>query len=309
MSPAKEQAQNSKKPAGFPGLPENRLAGTGYVIIGANGQLGKALQAKYPQAQAGDIAELDITNADSVKNYDWSNTKIILNAAAYTNVDGAETAEGRVATWKVNAQAVAYLAKAAIKHDLTIVHISTDYVFDGTKSPHTEDEPVSPLGVYAQSKAAGEIVLSVVPKHYILRTSWLIGDGPNFVRTMIGLAQKNVSPTVVADQIGRLTFTDTLVSATNHLLNTNAPYGIYNISNEGEPASWADITRAIFKELGRGDLQVIDTTTKEYFASKPDIAPRPLQSTLDLAKIKAAGFNPHDWREDLSKYIKKEISK
>jgi dTDP-4-dehydrorhamnose 3,5-epimerase len=277
------------------------------LIIGANGQLGKALQAKYPQAKAGDIAELDITGANSVKNYAWGDIKIVLNAAAYTSVDGAETAEGRVAAWKVNAQAVANLAKAAIKHDLTLVHISSDYIFDGTKSPHTEDEPVSPLGVYAQSKAAGDIALSITLKHYILRTSWLIGDGPNFVRTMVGLAQKNISPTVVSDQIGRLTFTDTLVNAIDHLLTTNAPYGIYNISNDGEPASWADITREIFSILGRSNLQVANTTTKEYFASKPGIAPRPPQSTLDLTKIKSTGFNPPDWREDLSKYVKKEV--
>lgn len=279
------------------------------LIIGANGQLGKALQAKYPQAKAGDIAELDVTNADSVKNYKWDDIKIVLNAAAYTNVDGAETAEGRITAWKVNAQAVANLAKAAEEHDLTLVHISSDYVFDGTKSPHSEDEPVSPLSVYAQSKAAGDIVLSITPKHYILRTSWLIGDGPNFVRTMIGLADKDVSPTVVADQVGRLTFTSTLVGTIDHLLTTSAPYGIYNVSNEGEAASWADITRAIFKELDRADLKVIDTTSKEYFAGKPDIAARPPQSTLDLTKIKSVGFSPPDWREQLSEYVKREMSK
>jgi dTDP-4-dehydrorhamnose 3,5-epimerase len=279
------------------------------LIIGANGQLGKALQAKYPQAKAGDIAELDITDANSVRNYAWDNIKIVLNAAAYTNVDGAETAEGRITAWKVNAQAVANLAKAATEHGLIILHISSDYVFDGTKSPYSEDEPVSPLSVYAQSKAAGDIVLSAVPKHYILRTSWLIGDGSNFVRTMIGLAQKNISPTVVADQIGRLTFTDTLVSAVDHLLSTNAPYGVYNVSNDGEPVSWADITRVIFKELGRDDLNVTDTTTSEYFAGKSGVAPRPLRSTLDLTKIKKIGFNTLDWHEDLRNYIKKELAK
>lgn len=279
------------------------------LIIGANGQLGKALQAKYPQAKARDIAELDITDINSVKNYAWEDIEIVLNAAAYTNVDGAETAEGRITAWKVNAQAIANLTKAAEEHDLTLVHISSDYVFDGTKSPHTEDEPISPLSVYAQSKAAGDIVLSVVPKHYILRTSWLIGDGPNYVRTMIGLADKDVSPTVVADQVGRLTFTSTLVGAIDHLLTTSAPYGIYNVSNDGELASWADITRAIFKELDRADLKVIDTTSKEYFAGKPGIAVRPPQSTLDLTKIKSIGFRPPDWREQLSEYVKKEMSK
>lgn len=272
-------------------------------IVGANGQLGRALQAKYPGAQSADIDELDITNRESVLGYDWSTIKVLLNAAAFTNVDGAETAEGRVAAWKVNAVAVSYLVEAAAKHGMTLVHISTDYVFDGTKDNHAEDEPFSPLGVYAQTKAAGDIAVSLAPKHYILRSSWVIGDGPNFVRTMLGLGAKGVEPSVVADQIGRLTFTTELVKIIDHLLTKQAPFGTYNATNGGEPASWADITRAIFQEAGYGDLQVTDTTTEEYFAGKPGIAPRPLKSALDLAKLKAAGFEPRDWREDLADYI------
>lgn len=276
-------------------------------IVGANGQLGTALKGRYPGAQSADIDELDITNAESVANYDWSKIKIILNAAAFTNVDGAETAEGRVAAWKVNATAVGYLVQAALKHDLTLVHISTDYVFDGSKAPHTEDEPLSPLSVYGQSKAAGDIAIGLAPKHYLLRTSWVIGEGPNFVRTMLGLGQKGVAPSVVADQVGRLTFTSELVRAIDHLLTSQAPYGTYNVSNGGEPASWADITREIFKEAGF-DLTVTDTTTAEYYAGKEGIAPRPLQSAFDLTKIQAAGFTLTDWREDLSKYVAKEVA-
>jgi dTDP-4-dehydrorhamnose reductase len=271
-------------------------------IVGANGQLGKALKAKYPAAQSADIDELDITNADSVANFDWSKVKVILNAAGYTNVDGAETAEGRVAAWKVNATAVSYLVQAALRHDLTLVHISTDYVFDGTQTNHSEDEPYSPLGVYAQTKAAGDVAVSLAPKHYLLRTSWVIGDGPNFVRTMLDLGQKGIAPTVVADQIGRLTFTSTLVQAIDHLLTQQAAYGTYNVSNGGEPASWADITREIFQQAGY-NLTVTDTSTAEYFASKPDTAPRPLQSTLDLSKIQETGFVTTDWREDLKRYL------
>jgi dTDP-4-dehydrorhamnose 3,5-epimerase len=274
-------------------------------IVGANGQLGRALKAKYPNAQSADIDQLDITNAESVKNYDWSKIKIILNAAAYTNVDGAETAEGRVAAWNVNAMAVGYLVKAAAEHDITLVHVSTDYVFDGTKDPHTEDEPFSPLGVYAQTKAAGDIAVSLAPKHYILRSSWVVGDGPNFVRTMLGLGEKGIAPTVVADQIGRLTFTTELVKIIDHLLMTNVAYGTYNASNSGEPASWSEITRAIFKEAGY-DLKVTDTTTEEYFKDKDSIAPRPLKSTLALDKLEATGFQPADWHKDLANYIAKE---
>ena len=274
-------------------------------IVGANGQLGQALKAKYPGAQSADIKEMDITQADSVANFDWSKIKVILNAAAYTNVDGAETAEGRIAAWNVNASAVANLARAAAQNDLLLVHVSTDYVFDGTKSPHTEDEPFSPLSVYGQTKAAGDIVVSLLPKYYILRTSWVIGEGKNFVRTMLELGQKGVNPTVVADQVGRLTFTSELVRAIDHLLTSQAAHGTYNVSNSGDSASWADITRAIFKTAGY-DLQVTDTTTAEYYAGKDGIAPRPLQSELDLSKLQATGFTSVDWQDDLAKYIAKE---
>lgn len=280
-----------------------------FFIVGANGQLGTALCEKYPNAKYADITELDITNQQSVEEFDWSGIDVILNAAAYTNVDGAETAEGRVAAWQVNADAVANLVAVAAQKDMTLVHISTDYVFDGTKEVHTEDEAFSPLSVYGASKAAGDLTVSLLPKFYILRTSWVIGEGKNFVRTMLGLAKKGISPTVVADQIGRLTFTSELVRAIDHLLSTEAPYGTYNVSNGGEPASWADITRTIFELAGHANLTVTDTTTEEYYRGKDGIAPRPLQSTLDLARLHATGYESRDWYDDLKEYIDKELSK
>lgn len=274
-------------------------------IVGAKGQLGLALQAQYPNAQSADIDELDITNQESVANFDWGNVKIILNAAAFTNVDGAETNEGRVAAWNVNARAVSYLTKAAIRHDLVIAHVSTDYVFDGTCVPHTEEELFSPLSVYGQSKAAGDIVVSLAPKHYILRTSWVIGEGKNFVRTMLELGGRGINPSVVSDQIGRLTFTSELVRAIDHLLTSQSPYGTYNVSNSGEPASWAEITRKIF-ELAEYGNSVTDVTTQKYYEGKEGIAPRPLGSELDLSKIQSTGFTSTEWLQALRDYIKKE---
>ncbi len=278
-------------------------------ITGANGQLGTALKQKYPNAQTADINELDITNKKSVENFDWSTVSVILNAAAYTNVDGAETSEGRISAWAVNADAVANLVAVSAQHDITLVHVSTDYVFDGTQNPHKEDEPFSPISVYGASKAAGDLVVSLSPKFYILRSSWVIGEGKNFVRTMLELGKKDISPTVVADQVGRLTFTSELVKAIDHLLVINAPYGTYNLSNRGDSSSWADITRNIFQEAKFDKLSVTDTTTSEYFAGKVGIAPRPLQSTLDLSKINSTSFNSTDWKDDLETYIKKELSK
>lgn len=272
------------------------------LIVGAGGQLGTALRAHYPDAQFADSRTLDITNADALEAYDWGTTEVIINAAGYTNVDGAETPEGRVATWKVNASGAQNLAHVAWKHQMTLVHVSTEYVFDGTHDIHTEDEPLSPLGSYAASKAAGDLLVSQLEKHYILRTSWVIGEGKNFVGTMLELAKKGINPTVVADQVGRLTFTSELVRAIDHLLTTQAAFGTYNVTNSGDSVSWADVARATYKEAGLPNT-VTDITTKAYYEGKEGIAPRPLQSTLSLEKIEATGFESRDWRQDLTQYV------
>lgn len=272
-------------------------------IVGANGQLGRALRQQYPEARFADIDEMDITDRQSVESFDWSGISIVLNAAAFTNVDGAETPEGRVAAWKVNASAVANLTRVCRTHDMTLVHISSDYVFDGTKEPHLENEDFSPLSVYGASKAAGDLLVEQLDNFYLLRTTWVIGEGKNFVRTMLGLAEKNISPTVVHDQIGRLTFTRELVRIIDHLLSTQAPFGTYNATNDGPLESWADITRRIFELAGRNDLTVTNTTTAEYFAGKDGIAPRPLGSDMSLDKLHSTGFTSRDWTYDLKDYI------
>lgn len=275
-----------------------------FLVTGANGQLGNALRLQYPDAHFTDAAELDITSKEAVEHFDWSNVTHIINAAAYTNVDGAET--NKDLCMSINAEGVANLVTAANANELTFIHISTDYVFDGTKDNHAEDEELSPISIYGQSKAEGDKEAVKAEKHYIIRASWVIGEGHNFVRIMMGLAEKNISPTVVNDQIGRLTFTAELVRAIDHLIVGELPFGIYNVTNSGDPASWADITREIFRLLGRGDLTVTDTTTAEYFAGKENIAPRPLKSTLNLDKIRSTGFEPKDWKENLKEYIEEQ---
>jgi dTDP-4-dehydrorhamnose 3,5-epimerase len=275
------------------------------LIAGSNGQLGTALKEKYPEAIAVDYDQLDITNEDSVDGFDWENIDVIINAAAYTNVDGAETDEGRIAAWKVNAEAVGNLAKIARQKNIVLIHISTDYVFDGTKDNHTETESFSPLSVYGASKAAGDLLAATAAKHYIIRTSWVIGEGKNFVRTMIELGKKGVEPKVVSDQIGRLTFTNEIARAIDHLLSNMPDFGTYNVSNAGDPSSWADITRQIFS-IAKFDLSVTDTSTNEYYSGKAGIAPRPLLSTLSLDKIANSGFGSTSWEDDLAKYVAKE---
>lgn len=274
------------------------------LITGANGQLGKALQIEFADAEFTDSAELDITSPDLESARQWRQYDTIINAAAYTAVDKAETPEGRKAAWLVNAQAVANLSQIACKYNITLVHISSDYVFDGTIDNHLENELFSPLGVYGQTKAAGDIAAAMAPRYYIVRTSWVIGDGNNFVRTMKSLAERDVKPSVVNDQIGRLTFTDDLAKGIKHLLIAGIDYGTYNLTGNGKPASWAEIAQLVYKAVGKKASDVTPVTTKEYYAGKTDISPRPLLSTLKLGKIKAAGFGPADWRESLTKYLK-----
>jgi dTDP-4-dehydrorhamnose 3,5-epimerase/reductase len=280
-----------------------------FVIIGASGQLGTALQEKYPNARALVSSELDITDRTAVEAFDWSGVTHILNAAGYTNVDGAETTDGRRAAWAINADGVANLVAAAAHYDAVLVHISTDYVFDGTEEMHVESEGFAPLGVYGQSKAAGDIAVSLAPKFYIIRTSWVMGSGPNFVRSIYGLGPKGISPNVVADQFGRPTFTSEIVRGIDHLLEAKASYGTYNLSNGGDVVSWADIARQVYEDAGYQEqgLSVGDTTAEEYFAGKVS-SPRPIHSALAMGKIEATGFTPRDWRENLKEYIEKELS-
>ena len=147
------------------------------LIVGTKGQLGTALQADFPGADLVDLDELDVTDAEQVAAWPWNDYGLVLNAAAYTAVDAAETPDGRRTAWAANAGAPATLARLSAEHRFTLVHYSTEYVFDGTVDPHTEDEPLSPLGVYAQTKAAGDVAVATAPRHYVLRTSWVIGDG------------------------------------------------------------------------------------------------------------------------------------
>ncbi|NCO10859.1 sugar nucleotide-binding protein [Candidatus Saccharibacteria bacterium] len=274
------------------------------LVTGANGQLGRALQIEFPGAEFLDRENFDIANPNSWETRDWRQVESVINAAAYTAVDGAETPEGRVEAWKANARGVQELASLAIQNHFTLVHISSDYVFDGTKETHDEDEPFSPINVYGQSKAAGDAIVATVPQHYIARTSWVIGDGNNFVKIMKSLAEKGKKPDVVDDQIGRLTFTKDLARSIKHLLKSEAPYGTYNVTNDGEPVSWADIAKRTYEFTGHNPDDVTGVSTDEYYAGKEGVAPRPLQSTLNIGKLQSAGFSPRRWDEALEEYLK-----
>ena len=270
-------------------------------ITGANGQLGRALQRVFPNATALSHQDLDITNKTTVDSFDWQHGSIIINAAAWTNVDAAEKPENFHQVDLVNHQAVRFLAEAATKHNLTLIHVSSEYVFDGSRIIHYEDEPFSPLNIYGKTKADGDLAASTTARHYVVRTSWVVGEGKNFINTMKDLAVRNIKPSVVSDQIGRLTFTDTLARGIKHLLYVNLPYGTYNITNEGPFVSWAEIAKIVFEKSGKPASDVRSISTAEYFSDKPDSAKRPLNSILNLTKIEKTGFTPEDWRDRLSK--------
>ena len=301
-----ETAELSEKDKAHPRLAEVvPMPGRKTLVVGADGQLGKALRKHYegdPSVEFAGRAELDLTSEEAFTGRRWKDYATIINAAAYTAVDQAETPQGRVAAWSINVTAVARLARTAVEHDLTLVHVSSDYVFDGSQEIHDENEPFSPLGVYGQTKAAADAVVSVVPRHYILRTSWVIGDGNNFVRTMASLASRGIQPAVVNDQIGRLSFTDDIAAAIDHLLTSRSPYGTYNCSNDGAPQSWAIIAAEVFKLTGREETDITGMSTEDYFAGKT-AAPRPLRSTLALAKLQRAGFNPTPSSDALNAYV------
>lgn len=272
------------------------------AIIGANGQLGQALTALMPDALALARPDFDLSDPASVDAVDWSQIGVIINAAAYTAVDAAETEEGRRASWEVNVTALTRLVERARAHRIPLVHVSSDYVFDGTAEIHTEDEPLSPLGVYGQTKAAGEAIVATLNKHWIVRTSWVIGEGNNFVRTMASLAERGIKPSVVGDQVGRLTFTQDLAAGIHHLVSTDAPPGIYNLTNEGPAQSWAEIAKRVFELKGRSADDVTEVTTAEYGEGK-QMAPRPRHSLLDLTKLKSTGFTPATADERLVTYV------
>lgn len=274
------------------------------LVLGANGQLGLALRKAIPEADFVTRAEFDMTNEVAFKNFPWKQYSTVINASAYTAVDVAETPEGRTAAWETNVTSVSWLAKACTENRLTLVHISSDYVFDGTSTtPYTEDEALNPLGVYGQTKAAADAIVAMVPQHYILRTSWVIGEGSNFVHTMSSLAERGIKPSVVNDQIGRLTFSQDLAAGIKHLLNAQPTFGTYNFSNEGPASSWADIAQKVYEFKGYSPADVTGVTTAEYFAGKAGIALRPLNSMLELTKIINSGFTPVSWQERLDHYL------
>jgi len=302
------QAELSAKDRANPRLADvTPMAPRRTLILGGAGQVGRALATAFPDAELATREALDVCDEGSLRSWDWRSYDVVVNAAAYTAVDAAETPLGRTRAWAANATAVATLAGLCREYGVTLVHYSTDYVFDGTAAEHPEEEPLSPLSMYGATKAAGELAARSVPRHYVLRTSWVVGEGRNFVRTMADLAQRGAAPSVVADQVGRLTFASTLAAATRHLLESDAAYGVYNVTNSGPPLSWHEVAQEVFALRGRDRDDVTATTTAEYVAAQIGagkvIAERPRSSVLPLDRLERTGFIPQDQLSALRSYL------
>ena len=259
------------------------------LVTGANGQLGNSIKQISPNFKGlkfvfTDVADLDITNSEEVNTFFESNAlDYCINCAAYTAVDKAEEEFDKA--FLINATAVKNLAEACQKTGAVLTHISTDFVFDGTKrTPYTEEDTPNPLSVYGKSKLKGEEhVQESCDRHFIVRTSWLYSEyGNNFVKTMLRLAETRKQISVVNDQIGSPTYAGDLAEFILKIISSESTaYGLYHYSNLGE-ISWYDFAVEIFRQHKK-DVLVVPISTSVY----PTAAKRPKYSILDLCKTKA----------------------
>lgn len=279
------------------------------LVTGANGQLGNELRLQLEKALPGealytDVGELDLTNAAALKRFVMDNEIThIVNCAAYTAVDRAE--EEPMACNAVNVTAVENIASAADTVGAKVIHISTDYVFDGTAHrPYKESDRVNPVSMYGTTKRKGETaLLALSPECIIIRTAWLYSSfGNNFVKAILRKADTGATLRVVSDQIGTPTYARDLASAIVRILQARqwVP-GIYHFTNEGV-ASWYDFAKAILRIAGKTN-KVIPVPTEDY----PTVATRPAYSILDKSRIKATyGVEIPHWEEALDDCLKKE---
>lgn len=280
-----------------------------YLITGYKGQLGFDLTRELDKRgekdyKAVDIDEMDITNRDEVmkvvKDY---NPDVILHCAAWTAVDKAEDMEDKVRL--VNVEGTKNLTDASIDVDATMIYMSTDYVFDGTKEGYyTEEDKVNPKSVYGLTKYEGEEEVRRNPKHFITRISWVFGiNGNNFIKTMLKLSENHDELNVVGDQVGSPTYTVDLSKVLIDMAHTDK-YGTYHVNNNGY-CSWAEFADYIFKS-NKKDVKVNYVTTEEYLElTNAKQAYRPRNSKLSKDKLVEAGFEMlPDWQDATDRYCK-----
>ena len=272
------------------------------LITGSNGMLGHDLIDVLKDNHELILTTsktLDITEKDYVIEFISENKPdIVINSAAYTNVDGCE--ENEETAYSINGEGVRNLALACSEVGCPLVHVSTDYVFNGENTrPWVEDDEIGPISVYGKSKLKGEeAILEILDKFFIIRTAWLYGiNGGNFPKTMLELAKSHSEITVVYDEVGTPTYTPDLAEAISKLIETDY-YGIYHITNSGS-CSWCEFARYIFEVAGK-DVKVIPVTASEF--ARP--APRPHYSVLENKKWIDNGFEPlRNYKDAAKEYI------
>lgn len=278
------------------------------LITGADGQLGRAFREILPEATFWTHSDLDLANEGPViyGKVKAEAPDVLINCAAFTAVDAAET--DPVTTMRVNANSVQHMTRALADSGGKLIQISTEYVFgtEGSDSPHTEEEPADPRSMYGLSKWAAELAALSQPGNTVIRTSWVFGDGNNFVKTMLKLGKDRDELSVVVDQVGRPTYALDLARAISSLLNQGRLPEIIHCQNAGPFISWAEFAEAIFAEA---DLptKVKQISTSEYIASRPAdaiTAPRPLNSRMDISRLESLGVHMPHWGDSLRHYIK-----
>lgn len=283
------------------------------LVTGCNGQLGRAIREEYAASdvefintdvvEGEGVVSLDITDVDAVlKLVRAEKPDVIINCAAHTNVDKCE--EQWDLAYKINAIGPRNLSIAATEADAKMIHVSTDYVFEGNGTrPYTEFDAPNPVSAYGKTKLEGEnFVKEFAKKHFILRTAWLYGDGKNFVKTMLALAENHDELNVVCDQVGTPTSAVELAKMIHYLEGTEN-YGTFHATCEGD-TNWADFAEAIFKRAGK-NVKVNHVTSKQYKEMNPASANRPAYSILEDYMIKlTSDFVMADWQDALDVYMK-----
>ncbi|MEM6718242.1 MAG: dTDP-4-dehydrorhamnose reductase [Bacteroidota bacterium] len=279
------------------------------LVTGANGQLGQCI--RKIENQHADIAfhfvsinELDITDTEKVQALFANHAfDYCVNCAAYTNVELAEDEEELA--FLVNAEAAKHLAEACAKHNVTLLHISTDYVFDGEKiAPYVETDATNPISVYGASKLKGEQnVQEVLDNYFIIRTSWLYAEfGKNFYRTMVQKAKEKANLTITTEQTGTPTNANDLAALIVKIITTdNTNYGIYHFSNEGE-ATWYDFTKEIIQNMNLAEADQPSLKPVDSYKTK---AARPKHSVLDKTKVRSI-IKTISWQESLRNLMKND---
>ena len=276
------------------------------LVTGSSGQLGQCL--KQLLLSATDIScyfaareDLDITNGDEIQRFfSEHNFDYCINTAAYTNVEKAESEQKEA--FLINAEGANSLAKACKKHNVVLLHISSDYVFDGmAKTPYQEQDRTNPLNVYGASKLKGEQhIVDAWNKHFIIRTSWLYSQyGHNFLNSMLEFAKQKKALTITTQQKGTPTNANELAQVLVTIIKTgNARYGVYHFSNQGE-ATWYDFAKAIFKATG--EIDTVNLAKTEHYTT---FAKRPAYSVLNCNKLKdTLGITYRNWEDSLKQII------